>query len=144
MPIGGPAADCGRPARARAHHSRIPYKGHACPLQNRRRLVNVRSCLVILAALVSGGVAGAGFASGGNGLIAYGRAVGTVGVVEAYDPATGASRDLVSGGQPSWSPDGSKLAFVQAETVYVANADGTGAQPVGAGSWPSWSPDGTR
>ena len=28
--------------------------------------------------------------------------------------------------------------------MYVANADGTGAQAVGAGSWPSWSPDGAR
>jgi TolB protein len=100
--------------------------------------------LVILAALLFCSVAGAGFASGGNGLIAYGRTVGTVGVVEAYDPTTGASRDLVSGGQPSWSPDGSKLAFVQGETVYVANADGTAARAVGAGSWPSWSPDGAR
>jgi dipeptidyl aminopeptidase/acylaminoacyl peptidase len=121
------------------------YKDHGSPLQNRRTLVNVRSCLVLLAALLFCGVtADARSASGGNGLIAYERTVGTVGVVEAFDPATGASRDLVSGGQPAWSPDGSKLAFVQAETVYVANADGTGAQAIGAGSWPSWSPDGTR
>jgi hypothetical protein len=34
--------------------------------------------LVILAALLFCSVAGAGFASGGNGLIAYGRTVGTV------------------------------------------------------------------
>ncbi|HEY5433907.1 MAG TPA: hypothetical protein VIK13_01620 [Candidatus Limnocylindrales bacterium] len=104
----------------------------------------MRSWPVILAALVFCGVGGARSFSGGNGLIAYERAAGTAGVVEVYDPATGVSRDLVSGGQPAWSPDGSKLAFVQGETIYVANADGSGAEAVGKGSWPSWSPDGAR
>jgi len=47
------------------------------------------------------------------------------------------------GGDPSWSPDGSKIAF---PGVHVMNADGTGVREltdnVGSASCPVWSPDG--
>jgi Tol biopolymer transport system component len=59
--------------------------------------------------------------------------------------------------QPTWSPDGSKLAFerqtysgsmITSETVDIANADGSGsAAPVPGtdhDSAPAWSPDGSR
>ncbi|MFN2468842.1 MAG: LpqB family beta-propeller domain-containing protein [Gaiellaceae bacterium] len=53
---------------------------------------------------------------------------------------------------PAWSPDGSKLAFVDRRgllgTLYVMNADGSGKRRVIPGwfdaAWPSWSPDGRR
>ncbi len=49
---------------------------------------------------------------------------------------------------PSWSPDGSKLAFASGGDIYFINADGTNQQRVAetseAENNPSWSPDGTR
>lgn len=54
--------------------------------------------------------------------------------------------------EPSWSADGSKLAFVSRRDgkfhVYVMNADGTGVRRLTDSAKddhnPSWSPDGTR
>jgi Tol biopolymer transport system component len=51
------------------------------------------------------------------------------------------------GSEPSWSPDGSKLAFTRRGHVYVTGADGCRLRRVtrrtGDGS-PVWSPDGTQ
>jgi Tol biopolymer transport system component len=47
-------------------------------------------------------------------------------------------------GQPSWSPNGTAIAFVanlpSASAIEVANADGAGAHPVSPRSWTSYSP----
>jgi Tol biopolymer transport system component len=52
--------------------------------------------------------------------------------------------------EPAWSPDGSQIAFVRNQDIYLINADGTGvrrltraATPLGDGQ-PAWSPDGHR
>ena len=53
---------------------------------------------------------------------------------------------------PSWSPDGSRLAFVSRrsgdEEIYIARADGTGIRRLtklpGADLGPNWSSDGRR
>ena len=79
----------------------------------------------------------------GNGLIAFGQTAAAPPAVDVFDPATGMVRQLAVGGEPAWSPDGSKLAYVRDGQVYVANADGTGEVAVGAGRYPSWSPDGS-
>ena len=55
-------------------------------------------------------------------------------------------------GDPSWSPDGSKIAFYRDVgsnyEIYVMNADGTGATRLtndpATDSAPDWSPDGSR
>jgi hypothetical protein len=98
----------------------------------------VRFWLALLGGLVLCGTAAAGAVPGLNGAIAFERN----GVVVAFDPRSGATRDLVPGAQPAWSNDVGKLAFVRDNTVYVAESDGTGAAAVGAGLSPTWSPHG--
>ncbi|MEU9381341.1 cell wall-binding repeat-containing protein [Streptomyces sp. NPDC048279] len=55
---------------------------------------------------------------------------------------------LGDAGQPAFSPDGSKLAFVRDSQLFTANADGTGVKQLTddtrSYSNPSWSPTGTR
>jgi TolB protein len=55
------------------------------------------------------------------------------------------------GGQPTWSPDGTRIAFKSNGNIYVMNADGsaqkrlTRAPSTGRGDeYPAWSPDGSR
>ena len=55
-------------------------------------------------------------------------------------------------GNPSWSPDGQKIAFMSDRSgnseVYVMNADGSGVTRItfdpATDAEPRWSPDGTR
>ena len=59
-------------------------------------------------------------------------------------------------GEPTWSPDGKRIAFVQGRIgprgsdsrhIYTINADGTGMTQLthsGYHAWPEWSPDGRR
>ncbi|MEM8707601.1 MAG: hypothetical protein AAGE98_14145, partial [Actinomycetota bacterium] len=54
--------------------------------------------------------------------------------------------------QPAWSPDGSQLAWLDEEILFVGAADGSSRSVIaigddaGAAEWayPSWSPDGSR
>lgn len=46
---------------------------------------------------------------------------------------------------PSWSPDGTRLAFSRSGELYLINADGTGLISTHViGEDPAWSPDGTQ
>ena len=55
---------------------------------------------------------------------------------------------LTPGGFPSFSPDGTRIAFIRAGRVYVMDSDGTGismlSDRVRASGGLAWSPDGTR
>jgi hypothetical protein len=59
---------------------------------------------------------------------------------------------VLHGTDASASPDGSRVAYLRAGTLYVANIDGTGEQAIATGvapgSWdlvgPAWSPDARR
>jgi len=60
--------------------------------------------------------------------------------------------DTTNEGQPTWSPDGTKLAFITDRDgnneIYVINADGTGLRRLTADpaddEQPAWSPDGAK
>jgi Tol biopolymer transport system component len=57
-------------------------------------------------------------------------------------------RPLTAGRQPTWSPNGGRLAFMDGNEIWMVNADGTGRHqitPDGVFAFdPDWSPDGTR
>ena len=76
---------------------------------------------------------------------------GTYAPLRVYNPTTGALTDL-TGPFPSnspeaarVSPDGTRLAYPEGQDVYLANADGSSAQPISQGGGFSahvwWSPD---
>jgi Tol biopolymer transport system component len=46
--------------------------------------------------------------------------------------------------QPAWSPDGTRIAYVGARGITVADADGRNARVIADGGEPAWSPAGTR
>jgi len=55
--------------------------------------------------------------------------------------------DVVPDGQPTWSPDGTLIAFRRAGDIYTIRPDGTGLTRLttqAAASQPAWSPDGTK
>lgn len=67
------------------------------------------------------------------------------------DVRGGGVRRLGSGFQPSWSPDGKRLAYTDGEGLWVMKADGTGKHKVAVDSYleyagypPAWSPDGSK
>lgn len=51
------------------------------------------------------------------------------------------SREVIGGGD--WSPDGTRIVFATSRGLFVMNADGSAAAPLGVeGIAPRWSPDG--
>jgi TolB protein len=51
---------------------------------------------------------------------------------------------LTWGSNPSWSPDGRRIAFSNHGSLHVIYADGTNQRTLREGWRPSWSPDGRR
>jgi Tol biopolymer transport system component len=81
----------------------------------------------------------------GNGRLAYESG----GSIYAIDAAGGAATLLHAGYLPSYSPDGTRIAYVEtpAGKVFIANADGSNPVPVASDHFLSplaWSPDGKR
>jgi WD40 repeat protein len=71
--------------------------------------------------------------------------------IHVFDTTTGTDDVIVAGEDVEgveWSPDGTRLAFVQGGRIFVMDADGSGKLPLtdaaSLTSRPSWSPDGTR
>ena len=107
--------------------------------------------LVVLAALAGavlvllplGGGASAATSSGADGEIAF------VNGSDLWTRTVGGVSNLLLAGaiDPSWSPDGTKLAFSsggQVETCTVASCGSTVSASVDSGTDPVWSPDGSK
>lgn len=113
--------------------------------------------LVALSAVVLAGPTPGGSSSfpGSNGLIVYSGFSGGQHIWVIQPDGAGATqlttfpRGLEY--DPSWSADGTRIAFVHAEAntdVWIMNADGTGQTNLTSSAAnetaPSWSPDGTK
>jgi Tol biopolymer transport system component len=102
----------------------------------------------LLAGLVSLSTASGGAFSGDNGKIAYTCGAGICTISPDGTGATTLSSLPANASDPSWSDDGSQLAFLDPATgISVANADGTGVGQLGSGSTaaePTFSADGLR
>jgi WD40-like Beta Propeller Repeat len=106
----------------------------------------VTGTAVALAAALAPSAALASF-PGGDGVVAYAYE----GRIWAVEPYTSNQLQLTSGpgdSAPSFSPSGAQLAYQRlmagSATVYLANADGSGAIALASGSEPAFSPDGRQ
>lgn len=108
------------------------------------------ACAVASLLAVSGEKAGAAF-PGKNGRIAFQGSPG--GVIYTIDPAGGGRTEVAGGEQPSFSSDGTKIAFAASDghdaEIYTVNL-ATGGKPFAVTRndkddlHPSYSPDGKR
>ena len=46
--------------------------------------------------------------------------------------------------EPSWSPDGNRIAFNRGHDIYIMDSDGRNLTILTGGREPAWSPDGTK
>jgi hypothetical protein len=106
---------------------------------NRRRLAALAAALLSVALLAIGGGASAATSSGANGDIAFARG-GSIYLVSTGTVLVGTAID------PSWSPDGTKLAFSAGGSIETCTVAACAPAHLGsaAGTEPAWSPDGTE
>jgi TolB protein len=106
---------------------------------------------VLILALVLPAPANAAF-PGQNGKLAFYRYVSPDWDVYVVNPDGTGETNLTSsqtGDQttPSWSPDGSKIAYGRGGAIWIMNADGSGkveVVPASSAGLPGWSPDGSK
>lgn len=118
----------------------------------RTRILWVLALAVVAAVVVLAGIKPAEAAfPGTNGKIAFQSKRGTpANEIYTTTPGGTAKKITVSNGSsdPVYSPDGSRIAFISDNEVFVMNADGTGRRQITATSvaeqQPAWSPDGSR
>ncbi len=114
----------------------------------RLRIIAMTVSTIVLAAAV---VTGSGGSSSSNeGMIAY-QSPDAGGIVVTSVDGSETTALPFPGGTPTWSPDGTKIAFVHQKNnfplnpeIYVMNADGSDVSLLRADALgrPAWSPDG--
>ena len=121
-----------------------------CALASQRAGVVVAglSAVISMLALLAPSKATAAF-PGENGRIAYHRDAGLDDSgVFTIRPDGSQPQRLIPGVQPSWSPNGERLAFVSISNIFVANVDGGGVRQVVDSGYdipaPAFSPSGNR
>ncbi|MEJ7568726.1 MAG: hypothetical protein WKF41_10720 [Gaiellaceae bacterium] len=110
----------------------------------RARILRLGAALGAVGVLLALPAAGADAAfPGTNGLIAFERGSDIYTVTTGSTPVVSSSALVANASDPSWSPNGKKLAFTQGGSVKVLTVDGGAIQTLDSGSAPTWSPDGT-
>jgi len=115
-----------------------------------RLLVVAATTVVALCLALIGALPGEAAFPGANGPIAFQS--DRDGPQEIYTITPGGTANRITfstnSSDPTISPDGSRIAFVNANQITVMNADGSGVTPLTSTSTskqdPAWSPDGTR
>jgi hypothetical protein len=106
--------------------------------------------VVLVAGLVAVSIAGGAAATspGVNGRIAFTADTNAGSEIFSAKPDGSDSQRLTlnfdTETQPTWSPDGSQIAYVVNNDVWVMDANGDNQHQVVNGSYPKWSPDGTQ
>ena len=113
--------------------------------------ITVSAIVLVIVSAVMMEPASSGTFPGTNGKIVF-----TQGSTVSVMDADGSNRTVLAGvafeHDPSWSPDGSKIAFTSTrdgnEQIYVMDADGSSQTNISNNSenedFPSWSPDGSK
>jgi Tol biopolymer transport system component len=110
------------------------------------RVLRLGALTLAVGALLTlpGAVAEAAF-PGTNGLIAFERGANIYTVTTDGAHTVSSSPLVTNGSEPAWSPDGTKLAYVEAGTssIKVLTIGGATSGALDTGTSPTWSPDGT-
>jgi Tol biopolymer transport system component len=121
--------------------------GDAMPAQLIRGRRAVATLLSLAIVFLSASIPARASFPGGNGriLYRYGNDLWTV-KADGSDPVRMTHSSSIVGPDPSWSPEGSRVAFWRDGDLWIVNADGTGATDLTNGSntgvSPDWAPDG--